>query len=794
MFATKQSAVRIAVVGVLAVAGGLSGFAWHQGEAAPRCVAENPSPENPPEVIARFREHYGAVLAELRSADTGHLTSQQQELRAYGLSLLADYQQRGEFGVNTDFPGARVPYFVDAQGRRCALAHLLDGLGETRLVADIAASQNHDYVVDLAATRPALEGRLREAGFSLTDAARIHAPSSGAAGSSRSSSSSSGSSSSTGSVTGSTTSGSASAPYGGPSKTGGSQTGGSPSCDADTPRGSPSITGSGGAPAKTGTGTARSHRDNAREASTHSASKTGESEPAAWSTWWELNAFRFLAPAHLEDSQLESRTPGGQARRSSSGERDQSLASRTRGQLWPQLVEATRHPDSGVRARAAVAVGRLDQGTALDVLKPLLRDPSSSVRHAALLGLGATGTMQSAALLLHLVQDGKGPDGSTVSPWARSVALVALGVGRRHGLSDSLDALVAETNSGPQASAPEEFATALLFYHSLAGGLPDQELVTGWLADPRGDWMLRCRAAESLPLYDDPALLSQLVRALGDTDAQVRRSAALALGSLSHPLTSAALKTATELEAEPVARGYALLSLGELRGSADSDFLRRTLVEGGAELQPFAAISLGLLARQSGDGAARAELRELHGSTGNHDLRTALTLALGLARDTASGAALLDDVQHAADPRQRHFAALALALIGDPSARPGLQAALAAEDSPLALVGIAQALASFGVEEDVGALLKVLRRVHSPESQAQLAVALGWHRTDAGVGGLVALLGEASLPDAARAATIEALGLLLDEQPGHALAAVAASTNADALPDWMVPLLQRSTL
>src|SRR5262245_26648200 len=68
------------------------------------------------------QERYARVEAELSARDLAGLTPAQREARANLLAALDAYRTRADFGINRDFPGARVPLFVDGDGRRCAMA------------------------------------------------------------------------------------------------------------------------------------------------------------------------------------------------------------------------------------------------------------------------------------------------------------------------------------------------------------------------------------------------------------------------------------------------------------------------------------------------------------------------------------------------------------------------------------------------------------------------------------------------------------------------------------------------
>ncbi len=92
--------------------------------------------------------------------------------RSLLLQELEQYRTRGLFPKNTDFRGKCVPYFVDAEGTRCAVAHLLDVSDQGELVRYVAARNNHVKVTELASNAEFVAW-LAAAGLTLEEAARI---------------------------------------------------------------------------------------------------------------------------------------------------------------------------------------------------------------------------------------------------------------------------------------------------------------------------------------------------------------------------------------------------------------------------------------------------------------------------------------------------------------------------------------------------------------------------------------------------------------------------------------------
>jgi hypothetical protein len=120
----------------------------------------------------RITAHLTEVEAELRAADVSHLTDAQRAARLRGIDRLHDYRVRGEFPHGREGqPGPRVPTFIDADGRACAMGHLVIESGAADVAREIAESQNHARVPEIE--HPALAGWLAANGMTLEEAARV---------------------------------------------------------------------------------------------------------------------------------------------------------------------------------------------------------------------------------------------------------------------------------------------------------------------------------------------------------------------------------------------------------------------------------------------------------------------------------------------------------------------------------------------------------------------------------------------------------------------------------------------
>lgn len=744
-------------------------------------------PSLPADVTARYVAHYEAVERELREARIPELDGERRAARDRAIELLVGYREAADFGVNTSTPGARVPHFRDDWGRHCAVAHLMHATGATDLVDSIAATQNTAWFSDLAELDEVVAWADHN-GLTLAELTRMHGPAFG--GPAAPAPSSSGPSGSGG--TGSGTGGGFARPVTIRPTTG--QGTGTPEAKAKGVIGyAPRHREQSGGDCSISAGRSIvSRTDPGREVSTGSAtSVTGAGHVDDWWTWWELNKSEFL---ELNRLQVAAPPLTGSRYRFGSG-----IATELRDEVAaaarPELLEALADRDAEVRSRAAVAYARIAGGEAVPALLPLLDDTDMGVRHSAILGLGATGSPTAVPALLRIAADGRLAAGDgQISAWARPLALTALGLGRRHGLPDSIDAFVADMLLDSAEADDVDVGAASLVYDRLARADDLGSRALEVFRDEDADAMRRCRATESLGLTADGALLPQITSALSGPDLEVRRSAALALGGFHHALIAPRLQTAFELEEDALTRGFILVALGRQGGTGACDFVRRTLTDGPAAARPWAALSLGLMARLHGDDEARQALRAAlkDGPTTAH--ASAFALACGIAREARAEEWLSHALVEGSSPRLRMASALSLAMIRSEGIRPLLRERLAAESSPQVKVGLAQALGHFGEVEDAEVLLHAVRDISNPELQSQVAAAMGFHGTDAALQGLFELATDTHGSASARAAAWDALGLLLDTRPGLMLADVSAGANFAVFPDWVTAVVTSQTL
>jgi len=698
---------------------------------------------------AEARARYLKVENELGRASLENLSPEQREARARLLEVLDAYVQRADFGVQSIDPLARLPQFVDRDGRRCAIAELLHATGEDALVASVAAQHNTAWIADLSGD-PRFLGWLDSHGLALDEAARIQGP-----------------------------------PMIVPTQPSGESAPGAPRPGDLGDVNSRPGTG-GGAGARPGPSSPRGPGDGPGSPGGGAGPRSPGGEEflvyaltqgdTGWRVWWEYNKLEFLRPNRFELDTGRDDAPG----RTFTSQLDF-----TRRVSSPPLVEALRHRDARIRAAAASALGRFGGPEVVELLQPLLSDTNLAVRDAALLGLGASGRAGAGELLFDLAVDGEARGVQDLGQRGRALAIVALGMCRNAGLDASYDAKLVDLVRAGSGKLGEEVGVATMTYAQFSPAPELLALARELAFDGAQSWPVRSRAIEALQHARDATTLGQLQHLLSGSQMELRRSAALALGEYDHDLVVAGLLTAHDLEKESMTRSYTLVSLGRQGGVKARERLVDALDSSDGAERAWAALGLGILAREAGDPSLASELAPALKRVKLVGERPAYWLALGLARAEGAFEVLSRELVDANDPQARMYAAQALALLGGERAHGILRERLAVERSDLARSQIALALGVLGRREDVEAITKSLAGLGDPMLQRQVASALAFHGTSDALVRLGAMLADEKLDTAVRAAAIDGLGMLLGKTPPLALAATARSSNPTLQPPWL---------
>lgn len=124
-----------------------------------------------PAELERVARHVARGSRAARARDISREDRALQLVRRLLLDELDRYVDDRRFPLNHDFDELH-PYFVDAHGTRCAVAHLMEISGEGALVAEVARTRNNARVRELA-DDPRVVAWLAAAGLTVEEAALI---------------------------------------------------------------------------------------------------------------------------------------------------------------------------------------------------------------------------------------------------------------------------------------------------------------------------------------------------------------------------------------------------------------------------------------------------------------------------------------------------------------------------------------------------------------------------------------------------------------------------------------------
>lgn len=250
------------------------------------------------------------------------------------------------------------------------------------------------------------------------------------------------------------------------------------------------------------------------------------------------------------------------------------------------LLTATGDGEAMVRAMACAALGKIgtrvpDREILIAALRVRLKDPDGVVRAAASLALGSVGSPGDLPTLLGLLED---PDSGVVS--AATTTLGMLGERR------AVPAFATLLREGGQA-ARLEAAKALGYIGGRDAVAPLVEALKG------DDGGLRLVALKSLGLLGDPAAIHAIMELARDTDTALAFHLPMALARVYRPenyqLLIAGLQDGVPLVRAAVCTCFGLA--GERRATAE---LVRSLGDPEANVRQAAAEALGLLGDPEG--------------------------------------------------------------------------------------------------------------------------------------------------------------------------------------------------
>lgn len=441
------------------------------------------------------------------------------------------------------------------------------------------------------------------------------------------------------------------------------------------------------------------------------------------------------------------------------------------------LLVALANEDPEIAGHAALALGRAGDERDRAAVLAVVADPNrpALAREAASLAIGLFGRDDAAGrkALEQLAADADAPLSLRVS--------ATFGLGLRGDASALSFLLQTTARRKGDWQVPSAGTTSLGFGKDQVART---ELETVLARKTRGSEVLEhCRAyaAHGLARLGDREALPALRKAARKGEDDARRAALLAIGALADAqddATAEALARAVHREKDWMSRGVAALSLGRSGSARAKPALLHLYRRGSLRERPFAALGLGLLARETKDTSVLDPLVKDLGKRASHDEHGAIVIALGLGHDRRGDARMRELATTSRDERLRAHAALALGMVGDgDEGRALLRRILSDTDSRAMQREAATALGLLGDTRAVDKLMQLCRHCTCPDLEGSAQLALGRIGGARGTGALVEVLGDEKRSEHVRAMAAAGLGIALERDADRELADLAEDLN-----------------
>ncbi len=481
------------------------------------------------------------------------------------------------------------------------------------------------------------------------------------------------------------------------------------------------------------------------------------SQRHTWEVWWNYHREYYLA-------QRARGTPVTGLRALDDRQKRKELRE---GRLIDLLLEAIEDKDHGVRASAAVGLGKFGvaRGVREALERHIHRPPEGwpDVREAATYGTGLLALAENRRFLATLAREGER------DAKERSLALTGL---MMDGTKESSDLLVPFAMDGQDRA---RFATHLLGFVETPG-LDD--FLWSMVGGGGGEGALAVTALGRRGARDYREALFRLLHAR-NRDGGVTRSVPIALGMMLKPDDEADLKRLARFirdsRGDVVAQNFAVMALGQVGGEVAVELLRDLIrAFGDEEDRAFVYLALGLCGARSA--MAREALLSEYERVGTDTAQSVLALACGIAKVPA---AVEITIQAIEKPRSRDtsglgsrgrfagWAALALGFHGDARGLPAARRVLAERNDPFVQEQAAIAISLLQGSAAVPELMAILAEAGTMHAKAAVVTALAVlpEPSPEAVDALVRIYRDDSMPNTVRSMAIVALGALADPRP-----------------------------
>lgn len=369
---------------------------------------------------------------------------------------------------------------------------------------------------------------------------------------------------------------------------------------------------------------------------------------SAWEFWWQLNQDKYVDTGRVYPF---DKTEG-------LDEKDDARVTRENEYklLWDFLLGCLKDKDPEIRFPAVIALAKSNDKFAAQDIEKLLDTSEKDLLNFTILGLGMLGDVSHAEKMISFLKDKK------TNKITRGFSAFAIGLMGHKPSIEALKQVITDENEDWEVRSCAVTALGLMKAADCT-----EFLGTVLNSSEKRDTFNNVRACAVLALgrIGGDASGQIISDAVDDESADVRRSAAVALGSMKYEKGLNTLIRILRTDRDVMARCFAAVSLGRLGNEAACEPLLEALTNSTSpELQGFAAIGLGIL------GNKEKAFKTLAGIADDvkkfEAVRAACVLALGLLRDKDSIGLLVKCTEKKRYPALKKYAILALGIIGEP--------------------------------------------------------------------------------------------------------------------------------
>lgn len=513
--------------------------------------------------------------------------------------------------------------------------------------------------------------------------------------------------------------------------------------------------------------------------------------PTRWESWWASNKHFYLRLGQrMRDAQTEGErapTTGEAATTEESGlERRFEEDRKLRTDLVPVFIEALSDDNFEVRNSAAIALGKAGDPRAGDPLrKAAMEDDHKTVREAALLALGLLGREVDIPFLSDQLDDVK------ADTRQRSFAAFALGL-----MESEMAAIplfrFADPKQGPRFVGGSNRERPLLASLMIALGLSGHPDAGAFLRkhydSKEHDFGVQSFILLSLGRLGDQEARPLLLDSIKHKDAEIRRSAAIALGRLADEGDEeiyAALFRALDRDSDPVTRQFAAISLGQTGDDEVRKKLRKAFPDVRQIDRSFVAMALAL----AHDKEAAPMLRKALTQAKAESDRGGYCIALSLLHDDEAAPLIESQLKAKGRVWLQGYAGISLGLLDHRPSAPELSEILDETNDPGLRMNLAVGLGLMRDPKAKTYLLETLEGDGSMYERGSAAMSLAVLRINSAAPNLLAVYRDKKAPDLTRAFSIVALGILADPSPTPKLSRFSIDNNYSTTVDPLTEVL-----